>query len=316
MDQVFVGVDVAQAELVVHVLPSEATTTVANDAAGLTSLVTSLQSLAPTRIVLEATGGLEIPLVATLAHAGLPVVVVNPRQVRDFAKATGQLAKTDALDARILARFAAAIQPPVRPVRDADAQRLGALVVRRRQLLEMLGAERQRRHQARDSRLARRIAAHVTWLERALRDVETELRATVRASPVWREHEALLTSVPGIGPVTAQTVLAELPELGQVGPRQIAALVGVAPFAWESGTLRGKRAIRGGRAPVRRVLYMATLVAVRRNPILTAFYQRLRARGRPAKVALVAAMRKLLTILNAMLRDRRGWQPACQEKTA
>lgn len=310
MDQVFVGVDVAQAELVVHVLPSEATMTVANDEAGHASLVTSLQPLAPARIVLEATGGLEISVVATLAHAGLPVVVVNPRQIRDFAKATGRLAKTDALDARILARFAAAIQPPVRPVPDAAAQRLGALVVRRRQLLEMLGAERQRRHQARESRLARRIAAHVTWLERALRDVETELQATVRASPVWREHEALLISVPGIGPVTAQTVLAELPELGQVGPRQIAALVGVAPFAWESGTLRGKRAIRGGRAPVRRVLYMATLVAVRRNPVLAAFYQRLRARGRPAKVALVAALRKLLTILNAMLRDRRGWQPA------
>lgn len=310
MDQVFVGVDVAQAELVVHVLPSEATMTVANDEAGHASLVTSLQPLAPTRIVLEATGGLEISVVATLAHAGLPVVVVNPRQIRDFAKATGRLAKTAALDARILARFAAVIQPPVRPVPDAAAQRLGALVVRRRQRLEMLGAERQRRHQARESRLARRIATHVTWLERALRDVETERQTTVRASPVWREHEALLSSVPGIGPVTAQTVLAELPELGRVGPRQIAALVGVAPFAWESGTLRGKRAIRGGRAPVRRVLYMATLVAVRRNPVLAAFYQRLRTRGRPAKVALVAAMRKLLTILNAMLRDRRGWQPA------
>lgn len=310
MDQIVVGLDVAKEHLAVHVLPSEEAFTVGADETGLATLATRLTPLTPTRIVLEATGGYEVPVAAALAAAGLPVVVVNPRQIRDFAKATGTLAKTDALDARIIAQFAAAIRPPVRPLPDADAQRLGALVTRRRQLLEMLGAESHRRRQARDPQLQRRIAAHVTWLERALREVDAELRDTIQASPVWRAREQLLSSVPGIGPVTAQTVLAELPELGQVGHRQIAALVGVAPFAWESGTLRGKRAIRGGRPTVRRVLYMATLVAVRRNPILAAFYQRLRARGRPAKVALVAAMRKLLTILNAMLRDRREWQPA------
>ena len=310
MDQIVVGLDVAKEHLAVHVLPSEEAFTVGADESGLATLATRLTPLTPTRIVLEATGGYEVPVAAALAAAGLPVVVVNPRQIRDFAKATGTLAKTDALDARIIAQFAAAIRPPVRPLPDADAQRLSALVTRRRQLLEMLGAESHRRRQARDPRLQRRIAAHVTWLERALREVDAELRDTIQASPVWRAREQLLSSVPGIGPVTAQTVLAELPELGQVGHRQIAALVGVAPFAWESGTLRGKRAIRGGRPTVRRVLYMATLVAVRRNPILAAFYQRLRAGGRPAKVALVAAMRKLLTILNAMLRDRREWQPA------
>ncbi len=310
MDQIVVGLDVAKEHLAVHVLPSEEAFTVGADESGLATLATRLTPLTPTRIVLEATGGYEVPVAAALAAAGLPVVVVNPRQIRDFAKATGTLAKTDALDARIIAQFAAAIRPPVRPLPDADAQRLSALVTRRRQLLEMLGAESHRRRQARDPRLQRRIADHVTWLERALREVDAELRDTIQASPVWRAREQLLSSVPGIGPVTAQTVLAELPELGQVGHRQIAALVGVAPFAWESGTLRGKRAIRGGRPTVRRVLYMATLVAVRRNPILAAFYQRLRAGGRPAKVALVAAMRKLLTILNAMLRDRREWQPA------
>ena len=307
---IFVGIDIAKTDFVVACRPDSAAWTAPNDAPGITATVDRVQALAPTLIVLEATGGYEVPVAAALAAAGLPVVVVNPRQIRDFARATGTLAKTDAMDARIIARFAAAIRPPVRPLPDADAQRLSALVTRRRQLLEMLGAESHRHRQARDLRLQRRIASHVTWLKRALRDVDAELRETIQASAVWRERENLLSSVPGIGPVTAQTVLAELPELGHLGHRQIAALVGVAPFAWESGTLRGKRAIRGGRPTVRRVLYMATLVAVRRNPILAAFYQRLRAGGRPAKVALVAAMRKLLTILNAMLRDRRGWQPA------
>lgn len=310
MDQIVVGLDVAKDSLVVHILPSEEAFTVGADESGLATLATRLTPLAPTRVVLEATGGYEVPVAAALAAAGLPVVVVNPRQIRDFARATGTLAKTDALDARIIAQFAAAIRPPVRPLPDADAQRLSALVTRRRQLLEMLGAESHRRRQARDPRLQRRIAAHVTWLERALRDVEAELQAAIRASAVWRERENLLSSVPGIGPVTAQTLLAELPELGHVGRRQIAALVGVAPFACDSGTFRGKRMIRGGRPMLRRVLYMATLTAVRHNPSLAVYYQRLRAAGRPAKVALVAAMRKLLTILNAMVRDHCTWQTA------
>jgi transposase len=236
--------------------------------------------------------------------------VVNPRQIRDFARATGHLAKTDALDARVIALFAEAVRPPARPLPDAQAQALGELVARRRQLVDMLGAEANRRRLVRDPQLQRRIAAHIRWLERALEDLETDLHDTIRASPVWRETEDLLRSVPGIGPITAFTLIADLPELGRLTRRKIAALVGVAPFNRDSGTLRGRRMVTGGRAPVRRVLYMATVTATRRNPAIAAFYQRLRAAGRPAKVALTAAMRKLLTILNAILRDHRSWQPA------
>jgi len=239
----------------------------------------------------------------------VPVAVVNPRQIRDYARATGQLAKTDALDARIMARFAEAVQPEVRPLPTPEAQALGDLVTRRRQLVDMLGAERNRHQQARDLRLQRRIATHIRWLTKALAEIEADLGTRIRSSPIWRERDTLLHSVPGVGDVTAYTLIADLPELGHLDRRKIAALVGIAPFNRESGHWRGRRMIAGGRPAVRSVLYMATLTAVRFNPALAHFYQRLTAAGRPKKVALTAAMRKLLTILNAMLRDQRPWQP-------
>lgn len=310
MDQLFVGLDVAKDHLDVHARPSGDAFGVSHNEAGLMELVARLRAMGPWLIVLEATGGYEATVAATLASAGLPVAVVNPRQIRDFARATGTLAKTDALDAQIIARFAEAVRPAVRPLPADHAQRLGELVARRRQLVDMLGAEANRRRLLRDRTLQRRLDAHLTWLERALRDLETDLHDTIRSSPAWHETENLLRSVPGVGPITASTLIAELPELGQLDRRQIAALVGVAPFNRDSGTLRGRRMIQGGRRPVQRVLYMATLTATRHNPALVTFYQRLRTTGHPKKVALITALRKLLTILNAILRDRRPWQPA------
>lgn len=305
----FVGMDVAKDKVDVHVRPSGERCTVTTDEGGLRELLTWVQARSPSLIVLEATGGYEVVVAATLGSAGLPVAVVNPRQIRDFARATGQLAKTDALDSAVIAHFAEAVQPPVRPLATAAAEALGALVVRRRQLLDMLGAERNRQAQARERPLQRRIAAHVTWLTKALADIDRELHDAIRSTPIWRETDDLLKSVPAIGAVTAHTLIAEVPELGTLGRRQIAALIGVAPFNCDSGTLRGRRMIAGGRAPVRRVLYMATLVAVRYNPLIAAFYTRLTAAGRPKKVALVAAMRKLLIILNAIVREKRPWHP-------
>ena len=305
----FVGIDVAKDRLDVHVRPTDEVFSLTHDETGVGQLVALLRELGPRLIVLEATGGYEVTVAVALAAAGLPLVVANPRQIRDFARATGQLAKTDRLDARATALFAEAVRPAVRPLADEQARALGELVTRRRQVLEMLGAELNRRRLVRDRQLQRRIAAHIKWLERALQELEQDLHTTIRATPVWRDTEDLLRSVPGIGPVTAFTLIADLPELGRLTRREIAALVGVAPMNRDSGTLRGRRMITGGRSAVRRVLYMATLVAIRRNPALTAFYQRLRG-SRPAKVALIAAMRKLLTILNAILRDHRPWQPA------
>ena len=310
MERIFVGLDVAKDRLDVHVRPSANRWAVANDDAGITEVVARLHALAPTLVVLEASGGYEVAVAAALAHAALPVAVVNPRQVRAYARATGQLAKSDALDAEVLARFAEGVQPPVRALPSEQAHALGELVARRRQLVDMLAAELNRRRQARDGRLARRIAAHVSWLTRALAELDEEITRVIRRSPMWRAAEDLLTSVPGIGDVTAQALIADLPELGRLDRRQIAALVGVAPITRESGQWRGQRRIGGGRAVVRRALYMATVVAIRYNPALRAFYRRLTAAGRPKKVALIAAMRKLVTILNAMLRDQRRWQPA------
>jgi transposase len=310
MDHLFVGLDVAKAQLDVHGRPTGETVAVPHDEAGLTALVDRVRALAPALITLEATGGYEATVAATLASAGLPVAVVNPRQIRDFARATGLLAKTDTLDARVIAHFAEAVRPAVRPLPTEQAQRLGELVARRRQLVEMLGAETHRRRLTRDRGLQRRIDTHIAWLERALRDLETDLHETIRATPAWRATENLLTSVPGVGPSTALTLIAELPELGRLDRRQIAALVGLAPFNRDSGTFRGRRRIRGGRASIRRVLYMATLTATRFNPVIANFSHRLRTTGHPGKVALTAAMRKLLTILNAILRDHRPWQPA------
>lgn len=310
MERIFVGLDVAKDRLDVHVRPTDERFAVANDDDGVTTLVTRLSHLQPTLIVLEATGGYEVAVAAALAHAGLPVAVVNPRQIRDFARATGQLAKTDALDARVSARFAETVQPVARPLATVQAQALGELVARRRQLVDMLGAERNRQRQARDRRLQKRITAHVTWLTRALEEIDEAIQRWIRSSPVWRETENLLTSVPGIGDVTAHALIADLPELGRLPRRRIAALVGIAPLNRDSGLWRGRRMIGGGRPAVRRALFMATIVAIRHNPLIAAFYQRLTGAGRPKKVAIIAAMRKLVTILNAMLRDQRPWQPA------
>jgi transposase len=306
----FVGIDVASNRLDVHVRPSGDRFTLPNEETGQRELVTRLQQLAPGLIVLEATGGYELSVTAALANAGLPVVVANPRQIRDFARATGKLAKTDTLDAEAIARFAEGVQPPVRPLPTAQAQALGELITRRRQLLDMLLAEQNRHGQVGDRRLRQRIAAHITWLRQALTETDRDLDDAIRSSPIWRDKDDLLRSVPGVGDVTAHTLIAEVPELGSLGRRQIAALIGVAPLNRDSGTLRGRRMIAGGRPQVRRVLYMAALVAIRHNPAIAAFYARLTAAGRPKKVALVAARRKLLTILNAILRERRPWQTA------
>jgi transposase len=310
MERLFVGLDVAKHRVDAHLRPTDETLSVAADEAGLATLAQWLQSRTPALVVLEATGGYEISVAAALATVGIPVAVVNPRQIRDFARATGQLAKTDALDARAIALFAEAVHPPARPLATEQAQVLSELVTRRRQLVEMLGAETNRRHQVRDRQLQQRIDAHIQWLRQALAKLEEDLGDSVRSSPVWRERENLLTSVPGIGPVTAFTLIAELPELGLLDRRAIAALAGLAPMNRDSGTLRGRRMITGGRPTVRRALYMATVSALRCNPIIAGFYARLTAHGRPNKVALIAAMRKLLTILNAIVRDRTLWQPA------
>ena len=284
--------------------------TVGNDERGVRTLVERLRAVAPALIVLEATGGYELLGVAALAAAALPVVVVNPRQVRDFAKATGQLAKTDRIDADILARFAEVVRPAVRPLADDAAQELEALLTRRRQLLDMLQAERNRTGQlfGKGKRLVKKsLTAHISYLERELRITDTDLGAMIKASPVWREKDELLRSVPGVGPVLSRTLLADLPELGRLSRRAIAKLVGVAPLSRDSGTMRGRRFVQGGRATVRAVLYMAALVATKRNAVIRAFYLRLVAAGKPKKLALVACMRKLLTILNVMVRTAKPW---------
>ena len=303
----FVGIDVSKAQLDVAVRPSGETWTVAHDEAGLSALVARLRGLAPTLIVLEATGGLEVVLAGALATAALPVAVVNPRQVRDFARSTGTLAKTDRLDAQSLAHFAEALRPQPRPLPDAQAQELSALLQRRRQLVEMLTAEKNRLLSA-ASPIRKRLRTHITWLERELQSTNTALAEAIRQSPMWREKDELLQSVPGVGPVVTSTLLASLPELGTLTHKQIAALVGVAPLNRDSGTLRGRRTVWGGRAQVRAVLYMGAIVAARFNPVIRVFYQRLQRAGKAKKVALTACMRKLLTILNAMLKHRTPWR--------
>lgn len=314
MTETFLGIDVSKATLELAgrrsgaVLP-DLPTSVPNTDAGLTTLIPTLVALAPTLILLEATGGYERLAAATLALAGLPVVVVNPRQVRAFGKATGQLAKTDRLDAALLALFAERIRPEVRPPVAFDTTELGDLVQRRRQVIDMITMEGNRRALAAPA-VRRRLAAHITWLERELADVERRLRDAIEASPVWRPRDDLLRSVPGIGPGISQSLIALLPELGALDRRRLAALVGVAPFNDDSGRHAGERHITGGRAAVRTVLYMGALVGVRHNPVLKAFYHRLLAKGKAKKVALVACMRKLLTILNAMVRTNTAWELA------
>jgi transposase len=306
--QVWSGIDVAKAWLDVASTAGEMVARFPNDPEGIAELVATLTPQPPALIVLEATGGHETALAAALAAAGLAVAVVNPRQVRDFARATGQLAKSDALDARVLAQFAARIQPPVRPLPEATSQELAALVTRRRQLLEMRTAEKNRRPTV-APRLRGRLDAHVVWLSQQIAELDRELDDTLRASPLWRAKEDLLRSIPGIGPVVARTVLAELPELGTLTPEQAAALAGVAPLAQDSGTRTGHRRIWGGRAGVRAALYMAVVSAIRCNPSIKACYTRLRAAGKPVKVALVAGMRKLVILANAVLRDGAAWSP-------
>src|SRR5262247_2930183 len=303
----FVGIDVAKAQLDIAVRPSGERWAVSNDADGVATLVEQLQPLHPTLIVLEATGGLERVATSALATAGLPVVVVNPRQARDFARATGQLAKTDALDARALAHFADVIRPTPRPLPDAQTQELRALLGRRQQLIVMRTAEQNRLAGA-SERLTQDITAHITWLNAAIATLDNDLETLLRASPLWRENDDLLQSAKGIGPVSAHTLLLELPELGTLTRQQIAALVGVAPLNCDSGTLRGKRTIWGGRAHVRTVLYMGTRVATRFHPQIKAFSQRRRAAGKRKNVALTAWRQKFLTILNAMLKHRTSWK--------
>jgi transposase len=304
----FVGIDVAKAQLDMALRPTGERWAVANNDAGIAALVARRLALPPALIVLEATGGYQRAVVAALAAARLPVAVVNPRQARDFAKATGQLAKTDALDARALAYFAEAVRPPPRPLPDAHADELRALLARRRQLVTMRTAEQNRLGSA-PARLQTDIQAHLTWLNERLAMRDDDLDTTLRASSVWREREEVLRRVPGIGPVCTRTLLLDLPELGTLSRQRLAALVGVAPLNRDSGTRRGSRTIWGGRAHVRATLYMSTLVAVRYNAVLKVFYERLRAAGKTAKVALAACMRKLLTILNAMVKHHTRWQP-------
>lgn len=302
----YVGLDVAKAYLDLALRPAADPRRFPHDDAGLSALIHYLQPLQPTLVVLEATGGYEADVAAALTLAGLPVAVVNPRQVRDFARATGRLAKTDALDAAVLAQFAEAVRPEPRPLPDAAHQALAALVGRRRQIVEMLTAERNRLLLAHGA-IQRDLQMHIHFLEHRLKQADDDLQQLLRASPVWRAAEQLLRSVPGIGPTTTAVLLAELPELGRLSHRAIAALVGVAPLNADSGTRSAPRTIWGGRATVRGTLYMATLVATRWNPVIKTFYRRLRDTGKPPKVALIAATRKLLTILNAILRSQRPW---------
>lgn len=310
MEQRFVGIDVAKDRLDVHMRPSGEASAMARDAEGVASLVERLRAATPQLIVLEATGGFERIVVAHLAAAGLPLVVVNPRQIRDFARATGRLAKTDRVDAAVIAHFAEAVKPPVRPLASQQARLLDELITRRRQVIEMMVAEGNRARALENKRLRKRIERIRAVLQTELTAIERDLDEIIRGTPIWRESEDLLKSVPGVGNIVARTLIAELPELGTLDRRKIAALVGVAPFSRDSGTMRGRRTVSGGRAPVRAALYMAALVASRRNPVIAAFYQRLLAAGKCKKLALTACMRKLLVILNAILRERTPWQIA------
>lgn len=303
----FIGVDVSKASLDVATYPSNETWQVSNDAPGIDELVSQLSDRSVQLIVLEATGGLETPLAGALANRQLPIVIINPRQVRDFAKATGQLAKTDRLDAMVLARFADAIRPELRPLKTVQEQYLSALLTRRRQLIGMVLAERHRLSSA-PSGIVKDIRKHIVWLEKRIKEADGDMDKFVKASPLWRAKDELLQSVPCVGPVLATSVLARLPELGQLNRRQIAHLVGVAPLNHDSGQHRGKRRVWGGRAELRSVLHMAALVGVRHNPVLKEFYERLCDAGKPKQVALTACMRKLLTILNVMVKTNTHWK--------
>jgi len=309
MDTIVVGIDVSKDRLDVSVYPAGAASSYSRDAAGIELLIEALKTVSAQLVAVEATGGFETVVAASLAAAGLPVVVVNPAQVRFFAGAPGKRTKTDRIDAAVIARFAAATNPPVRSLPDAATQALADLVTRRRQIIQMIVAEGQREKRA-SARARKSIQRLLKSLRAELSEIDGEIDESVRGSPIWREKENLLASVPGVGPATARTMLAELPELGTLNRRQIAALAGLAPFTRQSGKWRGKSFIGGGRASVRTALFMAAMTAMRRNPILRAFHQRLRAANKPKMVALIAVARKLLTVLNAILRDNRKWQNA------
>jgi transposase len=310
MDIITVGIDVAMDRLDVAVRPSGEVFMVERNAAGLEFLAERLRQVSPHIVALEATGGFETVAAAALAAAGLPVVIVNPAQIRAFAKAIGQRAKTDPIDAGVIAHFAEATRPEVRPLPDEATRLLSDLVARRRQIIEMIVAERQRERRITVKRLKSSIARLLKALEKELASVDTDIDDAVRSSPAWRDKENLLASVPGVGPGIARTLIADLPELGQLNRKEIAALAGLAPFARQSGKWRGKTFIGGGRTTVRTVLFMGALVAKKHNPVLKAFFDRLVSAGKPKMVALIAVARKLLTILNAILRDNRPWQTA------
>jgi len=310
MGQTFVGIDVSKDRLDVHVRPDGAAFAVSRDGKGLEALVDRLRVVAPVLIAVEATGGFETIVAAAIGGAQLPLVVVNPAQVRHFAQALGKRAKTDPIDAEVIARFAEAVKPEPRAIPDEATRLLSELVARRRQIVEMLVAERQREKRAGNVRVRKSLARHIKVLERELQELTDDIGELIRGSPAWRETEDLLTSVPGVADKTSSSLLAELPELGRLTRRQIASLVGVAPFTRQSGRWKGKSMIAGGRAAVRTAIYMAALAASQHNPVLKAFYRRLVAAGKPKMVALIAVARKLLTILNAMIRDRKPWQHA------
>lgn len=304
--QIAIGIDVSQATLDVAASPSGEQWQTTNDEVGISELVERVRALEPRRIVLEASGGYETPVLAMLASAGLPVVAVNPRQVRDFARSTGRLAKTDALDAQVLAQFAAVVRPTLRPLPDAATRELSALLARRRQLVEMRTAESNRLGRALDA-VRPEIREHLRYLDKRIRELDRELHLRLRSSPVWRAKDDLLRSIPGVGPVLSTTLLAEVPELGTLGRKQLAALIGVAPLNRDSGRWRGRRSIWGGRARVRAVLYMAAATAVRHNPACKALYERLTQAGKAHQVAIIACMHKLLRICNAILHHNTTW---------
>jgi len=310
MDGCFVGIDVSKRRLDVHVLPQGEAFHVPRDEAGVAALCARLSGLGVSHVAVEATGGFETVAAAGLAGAGLPVVVVNPAQVRHFARALGARAKSDAIDAAVIARFVAATRPAIRPLADAAARLLADLVARRRQIVEMIAAERQRQTRATLDRVRKSLARLIAALEKELAEIDAEIDGHLRGSPAWRAAEDLLVSVPGVGPVTARTLIADLPELGRLDRHKIAALAGLAPHTRQSGQWSGKRFISGGRASVRTALFIAAQVAKRHNPVLKPFYQRLIAAGKPKMVATIAVARKLLTILNAILRSQTPWQNA------
>jgi transposase len=309
MDQVVVGIDVSKDRLDVCLLPGKELFVVSRNAAGLSELTERLKGLSVGVIAIEATGGFETVVAASLASSGLPVAVVNPAQIRHFAQALGKRAKTDPIDAFVIARFAEATKPDVRPLDDEATQLLSALITRRRQIIDMIVAETHRERSVTDKSLKKSIAQLKMALERALSDIDTKIDEQIRSSPLWKAKEDLLSSVPGVGPITARTLIADLPELGRLSPKQIAALAGLAPYTRQSGKWRGKAFTSGGRSTVRGVLFLAAMAACRYNPVLKAFRKRLLDAGKPPKVAIIAMARKLLTILNAMIRENQPWQP-------